>query len=161
MISFQLLIGLILTVIPLTELRVGLPIIINYCLINQLSIIPFFLIVIILNILVIFLIYFFLEKINGILLNLNFYQIWFEKVVKKIREKNKRFEDRFNEIGYLALVLFVAVPLPGTGAWTGTLLAWLFGFEKKKSIISISLGVLIAGLIILFFSLGIFGIFYN
>ena len=60
--------------------------------------------------------------------------------------------------GYLALTLFVAVPVPGTGAWTGTLVAWVLGLDRWKSIGAISLGVVIAGLIILFTSLGFFGL---
>ena len=54
----------------------------------------------------------------------------------------------------MALVLFVAVPLPGTGAWTGCLLSWLLDLDRKKSILAISIGVLIAGLFILFGTLG-------
>ena len=56
-------------------------------------------------------------------------------------------------------MLFVAVPLPGTGAWSGCLVSWLLGLDRKKSILAISLGVIIAGLIILFASLGVFSLF--
>ncbi len=52
--------------------------------------------------------------------------------------------------GQLALVAFVAVPLPLTGAWTASLVAFLFGIPFKKSFASISLGVITAGLIVTF-----------
>lgn len=157
----QLIIGLVFTVLPITELRVGLPIVIDWCLRNNLNILPFFLLVILLNALVVFFIYFFLDKIHHNLLKFNFYSRRFDKIIEQVRRKNQSFEKKFHELGYLALLIFVAIPLPGTGAWTGTLLAWLVGLEKKKSILAISLGVAIAGLIMLVISFGFFNLFYK
>lgn len=57
---------------------------------------------------------------------------------------------------FLALLLFVAIPLPGTGAWTGTLAASILDLGFKKTTISISLGVVVAGIIMLLASLGLF-----
>ena len=45
-------------------------------------------------------------------------------------------------------MLFVAIPLPITGAWTGTIGAWVLGLDRKKSILFILLGVLISGIIV-------------
>lgn len=56
---------------------------------------------------------------------------------------------------YLALALFVGIPLPGTGAWTGSLAASLLGINMKKGILAVLVGVLIAGLIITAVSLGV------
>ncbi len=58
---------------------------------------------------------------------------------------------------YVALMLFVGVPLPGTGAWTGTLAASILDMDFKKSTIAVMLGVCIAGVIMGLLSLGIFG----
>ena len=58
---------------------------------------------------------------------------------------------------FLALLLFVGIPLPGTGAWTGTLAASLLKMEFKKSVIAVMLGVLLAGIIMGAASAGIFG----
>ena len=58
---------------------------------------------------------------------------------------------------YVALMLFVGVPLPGTGAWTGTLAASILDMDFKKSTIDVMLGVCIAGVIMGLLSLGIFG----
>jgi len=55
--------------------------------------------------------------------------------------------------GKLALVIFVAIPLPLTGAWTGSLAAFLFGFKKKEAFWLIVLGVLIAGIIVSFLTI--------
>lgn len=57
---------------------------------------------------------------------------------------------------YFALFLFVAIPIPGTGAWTGTLAASILKLDFKKTIIAILAGVLVAGLIMLAVSLGLF-----
>ena len=57
---------------------------------------------------------------------------------------------------FIALLLFVAIPLPGTGAWTGTLAASILNLPFKKTILSVTVGVLIAGLIMLGISLGLF-----
>ncbi len=61
------------------------------------------------------------------------------------------------ELGALGLMLFVAVPLPGTGAWAGSLVAFLLGLDIKRSFIYISLGVLIAAVLVTV--LTYFGIF--
>ncbi len=62
---------------------------------------------------------------------------------------------------YFALFLFVAVPIPGTGAWTGTLAASVLNLNFKKTIISITAGILVAGLIMLAVSLGLFKVLFN
>ena len=58
---------------------------------------------------------------------------------------------------FLALLLFVAIPLPGTGAWTGSLVAALFGLPKRDSFVAIALGVLASGVIMTLASYGIVG----
>lgn len=60
---------------------------------------------------------------------------------------------------FLALMLFVGVPLPGTGAWTGTLAASLLNFDFKKSVLAVMLGVLLAGVIMWLVSTGAFAAF--
>ena len=57
----------------------------------------------------------------------------------------------------MALLLFVGIPIPGTGAWTGTLAASILGMDFKKSMLFIFLGLLLAAGIMLLASLGVFG----
>ncbi len=71
----------------------------------------------------------------------------FEKTSKKASKKVEEYEA-------LALILFVAIPLPGTGAWTGSLIAYLFGLDIKKSFFYIVIGVLIAGMVVTILSTG-------
>ena len=63
--------------------------------------------------------------------------------------------DTIEKYGYWGILLFVGIPLPGTGAWTGSMLVVLLGLNKKKSIPYIVLGVLLAGIIMSIFSYGI------
>lgn len=58
---------------------------------------------------------------------------------------------------FLALLLFVGIPLPGTGAWTGTLAASLLDMDFKSSVIAVFLGVILAGVIMGLVSAGAFG----
>ncbi len=58
---------------------------------------------------------------------------------------------------YIALLLFVGIPLPGTGAWTGTLAASFLELDWKKSVIMVMLGVVMAGVIMYLGSIGLFG----
>ena len=62
---------------------------------------------------------------------------------------------------YWALFLFVAIPVPGTGAWTGTLAASILNLDFKKTVIAIVAGVLVAGLIMLAVSLGLFRVLFG
>ena len=57
----------------------------------------------------------------------------------------------------MALFLFVGIPLPGTGAWTGTLAASFLDLEWKKSVVAVMAGVVLAGLIMYLVSIGAFG----
>jgi uncharacterized membrane protein len=63
--------------------------------------------------------------------------------------------DKYIKYGYWALILFVAIPLPITGAWTGSVAAYIFNIPFKKSWWLILLGIIIAGLIMTFGTLGI------
>ena len=80
------------------------------------------------------------------------------KLVTKIENKAKSKKDKIERLQYLGLVLFVGIPLPGTGAWTGCLIAALLGMDKKKSCLAAILGVIMAGIIMLIFSYGILGV---
>lgn len=78
------------------------------------------------------------------------------KVIFKLEDKTLKKRDKIDKYGIWGLLFFVAIPLPGTGGWTGALLASLLHLDRKKSFGIIALGVFIAGLIITVLSL-IFG----
>lgn len=62
--------------------------------------------------------------------------------------RTRRKSDLIHRYGYLGLVLFVAVPLPATGAWTGSIAAWLLGLSMGRALGAVVVGVLIAGVIV-------------
>jgi uncharacterized membrane protein len=159
-VDVQILIGLLVTVLPIFELRAGLPIIVEYTVRNGVSIWPYFLVVLILNVLVVFLIFMFFDFVHGIFMRVKWYRVVINKILNRVQRKVKRVENEMNRWGYLALVFFVAIPLPGTGAWTGGLVSWILGLDRLKSFVAIAAGVMIAGLLILLFSLGFFGGLY-
>ena len=74
-------------------------------------------------------------------------------VIIKLEEKSLSKADNVRKYKLWGLFLFVAIPLPGTGGWTGALLASLLHLDKKKSFGVIALGVFIAGLIMTVLSL--------
>lgn len=71
----------------------------------------------------------------------------------------RRHSALFNKFGAFALVVFVAIPLPVTGAWSGSLAAFLFGVPFKYALPLIALGVMIAGVIVTLSALGIWSFF--
>ncbi len=80
-----------------------------------------------------------------------FYERWrwyvriFDKTVSRTRI---RLAPKVATLGFLGVILFVGIPLPITGAWTGTLGAWVLGLDRKKSMMAVSLGVLMSGTIV-------------
>ncbi len=72
----------------------------------------------------------------------------FEKMLHRLFERTRRRGKIINRYQRIGLALFVAVPLPVTGAWTGSLAAVLFGLEFKHAFFSIFIGILIAGVIV-------------
>lgn len=81
------------------------------------------------------------------------------KIALWLEEKAQKHSDKVLRYATLGLFLFVAIPLPGTGAWTGALVAALFNMRMKYALPSILLGVVAAGLIMALASYGVVGIF--
>jgi uncharacterized membrane protein len=76
----------------------------------------------------------------------------YNKVLQRTRLKTQVKIQRY---GYVALLLFVAIPFPGTGVWTGSIGAWLFGLPKRQSLIAVSLGAVLSAIIMVLISKGI------
>lgn len=90
----------------------------------------------------------FIKKIFEFLRRFKF----FEKIITKLEAKTDRNKDKVLRYKSWGLLLFVAIPLPGTGGWTGALMAALLDIDMKRSLPIIALGVFIAGLIMSFFA---------
>ncbi|MDR2458189.1 MAG: small multi-drug export protein [Clostridiales Family XIII bacterium] len=83
------------------------------------------------------------------------------KFITKLENKARKNHDKFGKYELLGLFFLVAIPLPGTGAWTGSLVAVIFDFQIKKAFPIIALGVLAAGIIMLTISYAIPGFFFQ
>lgn len=81
----------------------------------------------------------------------------FKKMVEKLENKALSKKDVLEKGEFIGLILFVGIPLPGTGAWTGALIASVIGMDKKKSMLAITLGIILASVIMMIISFGILG----
>ena len=130
---------LLTTISPIFELRGGIPLGIS------LGLDPWFtfFIAIIANALIFFPIFFALRLFYDKFL----YRIpLFDKYLDNLRKRGKPKVEKY---GFWGLILFVAIPLPVTGAYTGTILAWLLGMDWRKAFPAVGLGVIVAGVIVL------------
>ena len=84
---------------------------------------------------------------------------FFNKVANKMFEKAEKNRAKIERYAFWGLTLFVAIPLPATGAWTGTLVAALFDMKFWKSMLSALVGVLIAGVVMTLISYGVVAAF--
>lgn len=139
----------IISMLPILELRGGL----LAASILNLDFIPGFIISILGNILPIPIVLLFLDKILRWLEKYKVTKNFVKKLENKILSKKKQIE----KYGYIGLILFVGIPLPGTGAWTGSALAVLLNMDKKKSFVYIILGIILASIIMSILSYGILG----
>jgi len=148
----ELLYGIILSILPISELRLGIPVAMGSN--TPLGII--FLVCVIANILIIPIIFLFLDFLHEKFLRIKIYEKLFSKLIIKTRKKMEKHVGTKWEMP--ALFLLVAIPLPGTGAYTGVLAAWLFNLRRRKAFMAISLGVLLAGILVTLASLGLYSL---
>lgn len=141
---------LITAMTPIGELRVAIPLALTQ---YSLSFWEAYLISVIGNMIPVFFIIFLLEPVSGYLSkHFKFFKWFFHWLFERTQRKHSQ---KFEVLEETALVTFVAIPLPVTGAWTGSVAAFVFGIPPKKSLPLIFLGVLIAGFIVSGLTLGI------
>lgn len=80
---------------------------------------------------------------------------WFRRLWNRISAKTHNKGEQVEKYGALGLMLFVAIPLPGTGVWTGVLLAFLLGIRPKYALGAVLAGMLIAGILVTLASVGV------
>ena len=141
------LIVFLISLMPILELRGGL---IAAALLG-LNIVPAFIICIIGNLLPIpFILWFITPVFNKLKKTKHL-----SKLVNKIEKKALSKKDKIEKAEFWGLLFFVGIPLPGTGGWTGSLIASLINMDKKKAMLAITCGVLLAGLIVGSLSFGL------
>ena len=146
-----------ISMVPLIELRGAIVVAFSNAMGGALPVVPSYIVCVIANMLPVPLIYFFARRVL----------IWgkdrpviggfFSFCLKKGEMGGKKLQEKAGRGLFVALLLFVGIPLPGTGAWTGTLAASILGMKFKESVAAVMLGVVLAGLIMGLVSSGIFG----
>lgn len=133
----------LLATFPVTELRAALPIALT---VFDFSIMEAYPLVILGNLVPMLLVFALLPPVMRFLESRSSYL--HHLLNTHLRKLEKKHKERFQRYGSLALFLFVLVPLPGSGVWTGSVLAVLFGLKAKRAVPMIIAGVMAAGLIV-------------
>ena len=148
----------LISMIPLIELRGAIPIGLSRAFGDPIPVIPLYIICILANMIPVPFIYLFARKVLIWGSNKKFIGKFFKWCLEKGEKGGKELTEKAGKTGlFLALLLFVGIPLPGTGAWTGTLAASILDMDFKKSSIAIILGVILAGIIMGLAYAGVFG----
>ncbi len=147
---------LLISMIPLIELRGAIPVAVGMELGLEEWLI--LLVAIIGNLIPVPIIYLFARKVLnwGATVKWKPFKKFCDLCLSKGEKAGAKLQQKTHGGIYAALFLFVAVPIPGTGAWTGTLAASILNLSFKKTMLAISLGVLAAGAIMMLVSLGVF-----
>ena len=143
---------ILLSMIPVAELRLAIPLAITqygmnpiesflFCCIGNLIPVPFIVL--------------FIRKIFNWMKNFKF----FRGVVEKLEARGNSKKDTVEKYKFWGLFLFVAIPLPGTGAWTGALIAGLMNMRLRDALPSITLGVGTAGIVVTLLTTGVLKVF--
>lgn len=144
----------LISMVPLIELRGAIPFGVGF----GLPELNCFIVAIIGNMVPVAFIYLFARKILIWGKDKKFIGKFFTWCLEKGEKAGEKLKAKSGIGLYWALLLFVGIPLPGTGAWTGTLAASILNLDFKKTILAITLGVLLAGIIMMAISFGIFDI---
>lgn len=149
------LLAFFVSMIPLIELRAGVPIAIGF----GIDYVPALIVCIIGNMIPVPFIYFFARKVLMWGKDKPYIGNFFTYCIEKGERGGEKITAKAGKGGlFVALMLFVGIPLPGTGAWTGTLAASFLNMGIKETSLAVSLGVVLAGLIMATASTGVFSI---
>ena len=143
----------LISMVPLIELRGAVPFGVGM----QLDLFWVYVLAIIGNMLPVPFIFFFARKVLVWGSDKKFIGKFFRFCLEKGEKGGKKLQAKAGKGLFFALLLFVGIPLPGTGAWTGTLAASMLDMDFKSSVIAVMLGVLLAGIIKGLASMGLFG----
>lgn len=131
----------LLSFLPISELRGAIP----FAVTNGIPWYWAYLFAVGLNALVAPVCWVFLSTLHKLFLKMAWYDRFFSRFVERARVKLHRGVEKW---GWLGIAAFVAIPLPMTGAWTGTLGAWVLGLSKRRTLLAVILGVAAAGAIV-------------
>jgi uncharacterized membrane protein len=143
----------LISMVPLIEIRGAMPYAVGF----ELPLVPSIIVAVVGNMLPVPFIFLFARKVLVWGKDKKVIGKFFTWCLEKGEKGGQKLEAKAGKGLYWALFLFVGIPLPGTGAWTGTLAASILNMDFKKSTLAVMGGVLLAGAIMLLGSLGVFG----
>lgn len=147
----------LVSMVPIVELRGAVPIGLETF---NLELIPTMIICVVGNMLPVPIIYLFARRVLEWGKDKPLIGKFFTWCLLKGERGGKKLEASAGKGLYWALFFFVGIPLPGTGAWTGTLAASFLDLDFKKTIIAVMGGVILAGIIMAIFSYGVLGVIF-
>ena len=137
-------ISILISMVPLIELRGALP----YALANGIPTLPAYIVCMVANMLPVPVIFFFARRVLEWGKDKKYIGRFFTFCLEKGHKAGEKLKEKAGIKGlFITLLLFVGIPLPGTGAWTGTLAASILDMDFKSSVIAVLLGVLLAAVI--------------
>ena len=142
-----------ISMVPLIELRGAIPV-------SQglgLPLVPSYLVCILGNMIPVPFIYLFARRVLVWGKDKKIIGHFFSFCLEKGEKGGRKLQEKAGRGLFVALLLFVGIPVPGTGAWTGTLAASLLDMDFKQTVLAVMAGVLLAGVIMLAASAGVFG----
>ena len=146
----------LISMVPLIELRGSIPVGLLWG--EPIPVLPLYIICILGNMLPVPFIYLFARKVLEWGSDKKYIGKFFKWCLEKGEKGGKKLQEKAGKTGlFFALLIFVGIPLPGTGAWTGTLAASILDMDFKRSILAVMLGVILAGIIMGLASAGVFG----
>ena len=143
----------VISMVPLIELRGAIVYAVGF----ELPLLPSYIICILGNMLPVPIIFLFARKVLEWGADKPVIGKFFTFCLEKGHKGGAKLQEKAGRGLFVALLLFVGIPLPGTGAWTGTLAASLLDMDFKSSVIAVLLGVIMAGVIMGLLSTGVFG----
>ncbi len=150
------LIAFLISMVPLIELRGAIP----YALAMKLPVLEAYIVCILGNMLPVPFIYWFARKILEWGKDKPLIGKFFSWCLNKGEKGGKKLQSKAGRGLFVALLLFVGIPLPGTGAWTGTLAASILDMDFKKSVLAVMCGVILAGIIMGIASAGVLSLIF-
>ena len=147
------LIVFLISMVPLVELRGAVPYAVGF----GLPVLPSYIVAVVGNMLPVPFIFLFARRVLEWGQDKRFIGGFCSWCMEKGTSGGAKLEAKAGRGLYWALLLFVGIPLPGTGAWTGTLAASLLNMDFRKSIVAVMCGVVLAGVIMLLASFGVVG----
>lgn len=137
----EIILAMLWSISPLGESKVGIP----FAILSGVNIYLAFVLCFLANVLVFPLMIFFLDRVNRYFFKWRFYKL---SAIFVAQRAKKGAGNNVKKYGFLGLLIFVMLPIPGTGVYAGTIASYIFGMEKKRAFMANSAGIFLSSIIV-------------